>query len=293
MVVPRAKSLGLGDVIVGECTKGWTRDQWVGHFRTRDYIGASEVAAIMGLSPYAGPYTIWSRCTGRFAGQTDNRSMRMGRSIERFIIEEFARETGLKVSPVPYVLRHRNVHALGCNLDAGVFEVRPQGGQWGGELTATVDAKNVTFRLRREFAHWAETGEVLADSSSETYALQLHAHMAVTGVERAYLAVLCDRDLIVCQLERDEDIAAWIADFVDRWWARHIEGDEAPTPNDADLDAAKNFVERTDTEIQLPELEDLADRRFELKALIKASAAEVDAIDAQIIAASDVAKRIW
>jgi putative phage-type endonuclease len=52
-------------------------------------ITASEIAVVMGLSPWDSPYALYHRKTGDLPGQDDNLEMALGRHLESFVAEQF------------------------------------------------------------------------------------------------------------------------------------------------------------------------------------------------------------
>lgn len=60
------------------------------HEARRQGISASEIAAVLGLSPWESPYSLWHRKVGTLGEQDENQSMRWGRRLEDAIAEEFA-----------------------------------------------------------------------------------------------------------------------------------------------------------------------------------------------------------
>jgi putative phage-type endonuclease len=62
------------------------------HAARRDRLGASEVAAAMGLSKWQSPFSLWHLKAGLLAPQRDNAQMQWGRDLETVIARRFARE---------------------------------------------------------------------------------------------------------------------------------------------------------------------------------------------------------
>ena len=58
------------------------------HEERRTYIGASEVATVLGLSPYQTPVELWAVKTGRAEPTPDNDAMRAGRLLEPMVIDK-------------------------------------------------------------------------------------------------------------------------------------------------------------------------------------------------------------
>src|SRR5258708_33425854 len=53
-------------------------------------ITASEIAAVMGLSPYSSPYALYHQKTGDLPGEEENDAMRPGSYMQGFVAYRFA-----------------------------------------------------------------------------------------------------------------------------------------------------------------------------------------------------------
>ena len=79
-------NLGLG-VLVGHHESN--TPEW--HDLRRTGIGGSDVAPILGLSPWTSPYTFWAKKTGQIADNiADSDAMEWGRRLEGVILQKFA-----------------------------------------------------------------------------------------------------------------------------------------------------------------------------------------------------------
>ena len=56
----------------------------------RHGITASEIAAVLGLSPYESPYSLYWRKLGELPAQDDTLAMALGRHLESFVAGQFA-----------------------------------------------------------------------------------------------------------------------------------------------------------------------------------------------------------
>lgn len=92
------------------------RKSWL---RARGKFGASIVPVILGLMPWRSPFSLWSELKGLSQEQEENRAMRRGKVLERFIIREYERESGRKVKWTPNTLAERDI--LHASPDA-IFE---------------------------------------------------------------------------------------------------------------------------------------------------------------------------
>ena len=62
----------------------------------KDGIGASEVAAIVGLSPWDTPFSLWLKKTGQCELEPENEAMRMGHLLEPVVVTLWEEATGFK-----------------------------------------------------------------------------------------------------------------------------------------------------------------------------------------------------
>lgn len=92
------------------------RTRWLSE--RRSFLGASEVAAVLGEDPYAGPLAVFARKVAGIEAE-ETSLMRRGRRLEPVIAAEYADVTGREViEPPPYeVIRHQDLPWLGCTLD--------------------------------------------------------------------------------------------------------------------------------------------------------------------------------
>jgi len=61
--------------------RGWLSERWKS-------IGGSDAAAVVGLSQWATPFTVWCDKTGRVPDREDNEAMRQGRDLEEYVALE-------------------------------------------------------------------------------------------------------------------------------------------------------------------------------------------------------------
>lgn len=69
-------------------------------------IGGSDAAAILRLSDYSSPYTVWAEKTGRIPEKEDNEAMRQGRDLEQYVADRFCEQTGKKVRRVNAIIKN-------------------------------------------------------------------------------------------------------------------------------------------------------------------------------------------
>ena len=90
------------------------------HEFRKKHIGGSDIAAIVGLSPWKTQHDLWLEKTGRKAPETANFAMERGLSLEREAREAYQKETGLAV--IPQVVTHPEFEFCMASLDGQTFD---------------------------------------------------------------------------------------------------------------------------------------------------------------------------
>lgn len=178
-------------------TKDMTIEDWR-KARTTS-IGGSDAAAIVGLSDWSSPYTVWAEKTGKIVSKEDNEAMRQGRDLEEYVAERFCEATGKKVKRVNAIIKNDIYPFAHANIDRDI----------SGE-NAGLECKTTNILNMRKFAN----GEYPAN-----YYVQCMHYMAVTGADKWYLAVLIlGRDFMVYEIPRDDaEISALMQAENDFW----------------------------------------------------------------------------
>jgi hypothetical protein len=99
------------------------RAAWLAARRTG--IGASEVAAVLGLSPYESPLDVYCRKLGLVPEKAETEAMRWGLRLEPLLAAEYAERTGYPLVATQVFLRHPDKPFLLATLD-GVRASRPR-----------------------------------------------------------------------------------------------------------------------------------------------------------------------
>lgn len=164
-------------------TVNMTHDDWLQ--ARRHTIGGSDAAAIVGLSDYASPFTVWAEKTGKMPEVQDNEPMRLGRDLENYVAERFTEKTGKKVRRDNNIIKNDLYPFAHANVDRMIV------GEDAGLECKTTNA----FSLKK-----FKNGEFPAN-----YYVQCMHYMAVTGLSKWYLAVLVlGVDFKVFEINRDD-----------------------------------------------------------------------------------------
>lgn len=196
-----------------------TREEWLA--ARKPYIGGSEVAIILGLSPWKTPVDLWLEKTGRRQTEdTPSEAMRLGNELEDYAARRYSEATGRQVRNFGYMVLDDDAHIV-ADVDRLVV---PE-----GAATAAHHDEIRTNRIlecKTSGVAW-EDGEVPAH-----YQAQVQTYLALTGCDIADFSVLFlapRRDFRGdLSVERDDAVCAAIRAKVKEWFERHVSGDTAP-----------------------------------------------------------------
>ena len=252
----------------------------------RQSIGGSDAAAIVGLTDYSSPYSVWADKTGRLPlDRPDNEAMREGRDLEQYVAERWMEATGKRCRRRTQTLRNPAYPFAHANVDRWVV------GENAGLECKTV--KPYDTQLYQEGKY------------PDRFYVQCVHYMAVTGADRWYLAVLVfGTGFFTYTIERDEaEINALMDAEADFW--RYVTED-SPPPTDgtaATSDALKAICadSKDGSSVDLFGLSSVFDTYFQAKASIRELEQIVTAAENEIKAVmgeteagtSDRASVIW
>ena len=257
-------------------TEGLSRADWLAG--RAEYVGASEVAKVLGLHPRGGPLSVYLAKVGEEEDVADNAAIRRGVSREPLILADasdaLAEEFGaaVPVVPHPYVIRHPDHEMLACNLD-GLAKL-PSGD------VAVVEAKWMGSWARGLWRAYAEDKVPPAGTYLECHYVQVQAQLAVSGLAHGYLAGDCDASFYLMRVERDEALIAIIGEQIAAFWDRHVRAGTPPPADARDGDAIRRAY-RKSAEGKTVDLSGLADEVAELRDL-RAQRKEIEAREKEI-----------
>lgn len=183
----------------------------------RHGIGASDVPAILGLSRYASPWSLWAEKVGLLPPDDDESDFAaFGRHAERMIGPWFEERTGLVVAGEQTRCEQPGHEWRRCTVDGLVFD-----GPRRGEAIEIDHALGVHQIKTRTFgSRW--------DEIPPDIAAQEQWEMLVTGLPKAWISVLHGRRLEVYELDRDPEDIEFIVKHVDAFWHNHVLTGEPP-----------------------------------------------------------------
>jgi predicted phage-related endonuclease len=181
----------------------------------KNYLGASEVAAILGVE--GAPMTeldVYLDKTGATEGKKETKYMRRGKVMEEPAAELYAEETGRKIRRIP--MRVHPTLPIAATLDRQVL---------AGE-------DNPTAGLEIKVPAWRTFSKVLRDGILPHWIIQGSVQQMVTGYPFIAFGILnADAwEMVTHDFYPIPGLAPQIEDKVGKWWETHIVGGVAPIP---------------------------------------------------------------
>jgi putative phage-type endonuclease len=166
----------------------------------KGYIGGSDAGAVIGLNPYKSAYTLWAEKTGRIPEFEGNIITKVGSYLEDLVAQMFTEETGKAVRRKNRILVNEEYPFACADVDRLVV---------GEKAILECKTTNSPVAVKK-----FKNGEY-----PEAWYCQMTHYLAVTGYEKAYLAVLVEcRDFKVFELNRDEDEIAFLMNSEKDFW---------------------------------------------------------------------------
>lgn len=192
-----------------------SKEEWL-ELRRKFGIGGSDAGAVIGLNPYKSAYTLWAEKTGRIAEFEGNLITEVGSYLEEFVAKLFERETGKKV-------RRRNKMIVNTDYPWAFGDVdRMVVGEKAFLEIKTTNSIPIMKQLRN------------SNDFLEAYYAQVVHYLAVSGLEKAYLAVLINcREFKVFELERDEAEIEALMGAEEEFWCNYVKNDTPPPADGA------------------------------------------------------------
>lgn len=240
------------------------RAAWLAARRTG--IGGSEIAAILGLSPWVTPLAVWRRKMGLDPDTPPSWPMRIGARMEDTIADAYAEREGVQLVPVPFLRDRQHPHRI-ASLDRILI---PRDG------SATKIAE-----IKWSAAAW--------DAIPDQYYLQVQWYMAVTGLSEAVLIVATPRqEPIGWPVAADPSLGALLLEECDRWWRDHVVAGVPPEPQSVEERRAYWLGRLPQDERAIeasPEIEAIARDLLAAKVAVEAAVERAREIETSLVAA--------
>lgn len=244
-----------------------SREEWLEARKLQ--LGATDVAAILGLSKFATAWEVYAEKTGKILPWKGNPATRAGQRFEPGVLDCAEAELG------PLERNVRVVHPtlpMAATLDSRVIaNGRP------------VEAKT-TGIVGPVYGEW---GDALTDSIPDDYLVQVHAQLTVTAAELAYLfALIAGRGVVQYVIERNEPLCQRLGNICNDWWHAHVLRDVPPEFTLPNLDVVKRLRKQPGKRIVLgDDALELCRQWEKAKLLKKESEHAVETLQAKVILA--------
>ncbi|TFH51590.1 MAG: hypothetical protein E4H01_00345 [Lysobacterales bacterium] len=143
----------------------------------KNWIGASESAALFGVSPYTTKFELFHQKVGSIAGPNLDTAERVmaGQFLEPSIAAWASKKWDWPVVSVPEYRQHAHVPQMGCSLDFETTDVAPE----------PIEIKNVDNLIFRD--QWDHDGDIITDAPAHIL-VQLQHQLACPDPKRMAMA---------------------------------------------------------------------------------------------------------
>ena len=221
-----------------------SREDWLSYRKLG--IGGSDVAAIMGISPFATIRDLYNDKLGIEPLIEEEESnwvaKEVGHRLEDLVAEIFAKKTGLTVFPVRKMFRHPLYPFMLADVD--FFIIFPDGSY------GILECKTCNYNARTK---WEDGG------IPDNYILQVRHYLSVMNMNKAYIACLYgnnENEFVIRPIERDMMEEEEIIAQEEYFWKEYVEKQAEPPYNgkpDLILASIRKYGGYADKE--LPEIE--------------------------------------
>ena len=197
-------------------------------------IGASEVAGVLGISPWSSPYSVWqAKVGGGNNGTSGNaEAMKWGQLLEGAILAEVERRLGVAVAGEQTWCTHRDHEWAIATVDAFYAD---EPGFAIGDAVGVVEVKTTSD------PRWHDV--------PDHYLAQVQWQLEVCDLDLGWVACLHNgRKLSLWPVVRDRDLGAGMLEVVGDFWARHVLSGEPPAIDGAAATTAAITARFTDTD---------------------------------------------
>ena len=193
------------------------RNEWLA--RRKVGIGGSDVAALLGVSPWKTALDVYYDKVGTGRDDTETEAMRIGTELEDYVARSYERETARTVRRFNTLLQRG--HCIG-NIDRLVVPEGAKMASWKGSVKT-----DTLLECKTATAEWP-------DGVPEHYICQVQHYM---GLDEAFLhadvAVLFigfDKKFRIHRVERDDSLIVAMQSAVEAFWTEHVEKRIPPAP---------------------------------------------------------------
>ena len=268
-------------------TRNMSREEWLKLRQTG--LGGSDVAAVLGLSPYKTALDVFLEKTGTKQPSVDNVKMKAGRMLEDVVALWWALDNGYKIRRDFKIRFHPRHRCLLANIDRLIVA---NGSKQGSGVLEVKTTSGFVFK------RWEDEG-----LPPDTYCQIMH-YLNVTGHRWGRVAILVDGyDLRDIPVIYDREYIDLMTHQLLNFWTQHIEKRVPPEPvNEHDIKSLwpkaeeEKIVQADETAIRtVNRLVDVTGQLTDLSAQKKELELQIKLLlkDATILAAGDNRLVTW
>ena len=205
-----------------------------------EFLGGSDIAAVMGMSRWKTPLKLWAEKTGKLPlpDLSDVEAVELGTDLEEFVAKKFTQKTGKAVRRSPKYYQHPDYPYMVTHVDRLVTGT--------DEL---LECKTASFFKKDEWEN---------DDIPQEYILQVMWYLGITGRKIGHIAVLIGgQSFKYKQIEFDSELFETMVEAAKEFW-QHVKDDTPPAVMPDDDETLKDlYSEHTEVMIELyPENEE-------------------------------------
>lgn len=207
------------------------------HAQRATGIGGSDIAAILGLSEWSGPYGVWAEKVGEVEPDLEQTElMEFGHRAEALFGGYMLDRTGLHVLHEQAMLTHPEFPMFRCSLDGAIAEAP---GAELGDCLGIFEGKTTDGR------EWGTDGIPIG------YRCQGQWNMLVAGLPHCWFGVLHGRRFRVYEMDADREDQAYMRAEALKFWRDHVEARVAPR-----VDATRGTTDAIRRRWSMPTVDD-------------------------------------
>jgi len=220
-------------------------------------IGGSEVAAILGISPWEGPLRVYARKVGLIEDTEPSLPMKVGKNLEGLVLEEYGRHINQAVVRNIETFAHPKAPWRLATPDG--FVITPQRTVlWGVEAKAVGSSVGWGYGEEEIPAHYLVQVAWYSRIISDYY------NMEIPWWDVAVL--ISNKEMRYYRIQRNYELEEQLIEAVDNFWNNHVIPKIPPTPTSPKDRVITQKIPQTisDVRVATPEEEELVGRLKEV-----------------------------
>ena len=179
-------------------------------------IGGSDIAAIMNMSPYETPLSLWAKKTGKLQSELSNfEAAEIGTELEEYVSRKFTKKTGIKLRVDNRTFKHPLYPYMIGHID-----------RWVVGEDAVFEAKTASAWLEKKWQ---------GEDIPQQYVLQLMWYLGLVGKKIGHIAVLIGgQKFVYKQIEFDQELFDQMVSSAKNFMEEHLLKDIAPLAESGD-----------------------------------------------------------